>query len=280
MTTTAQLPVIPRTFTVLLIAFVAALMTQIIHELSHAVAMVVVGTGVDRVQLYAVLGRPVVDTNAQIIIAGCAAVVNIVLGLISVVAFYQVKTRYYLRLLLLYLSAYMLMAGFGYLFVDALFYNPDAPYLPDWQFVIQALGGGWDVRIPILIVGVVGLLGVFFWLPNAALRFVTDPTDKEIRQNEMRRLTLLPYIVVNIIFTVMGITHPFGAEGILFIILPYWFGYIALFWAFFIGGLWTDVKAQFADAERLSTPATPSWLMGLAGIWSVIALLMLMGLDF
>jgi hypothetical protein len=273
-------PAIPRVIYILLIALVAALMTQIIHEATHALAMITVGTGVDRMQLYAVLGNPVTDSNAQLIIAGGAAVLNIILGLIAVIFYYQTKDSYYARLFLMYLAAYMLMAGFGYLFVDSLFYNPQASFFPDWQFVIHALGGGWEVRIPIMIVGTVGLLGVFFWLPNAALRFVSDPTDKATRQREMLRLTLLPYLVVNLIFTLLGVTHPFGAQAIGLIIFPYWFGYVALFWAYFIGGMWTDVKARFADAPQLKTTALPLWMIGLAALWGVIGFVMLIGLDF
>jgi hypothetical protein len=266
---------------VLIVAFVAALMTQTIHELTHALAMVIVGTGVDRLQLYAVLGNPVEDITAQRIIAGGAAIINIILGLAAVFAFHQLRAGFYRRLFILYLAAYMLMAGFGYLFVDSLFYAPDAPFHPDWQYVIHSLGGGWEVRIPILIIGVVGLLGVFFWLPNAALRFVSDPTDKQTRMGEMLRLTMMPYIVVNLIFTVLGfLTHPLGAQGLVFVIFPYWFGYIALFWAYFIGGMWTDVKARFADAMQLTTRKLPLWLVGLTATWGIIGFLMLLGLDF
>jgi hypothetical protein len=272
--------VVPRTLYVFVVALVAAMMTQIIHEATHALAMVVVGTGVDRMQLYAVLGNPVTDTTAGLIIAGGAAIVNILIGLVAVLFYYQTKATFYARLLWMYLTAYMLMAGFGYLFVDALFYNPQATFFPDWQYVIHTLGGGWEVRIPILIVGIVGLLGVFFWLPPAALRFVSDPTDKATRQREMLRLTLLPYLLVNVIFTVLGVTHPLGAQAIGLIIFPYWFGYIALFWAYFIGGMWTDVKTRFADASLLKSATLPLWMIGLAAMWAVIGILMVIGLDF
>ncbi len=280
MKTDQTTPIFPRTVFILLIALTAALMTQVIHEATHALAMALVGSGVERMQLYAVLGNPVTDTNAGLIIAGSAALLNIIIGLECVLLYYLVRRAFFLRLLLMYLAAYMLMAGFGYLFVDSLFYAPDAPYHPDWQFVIHTLGGGWEVRIPIFVIGVVGLLGLFFWLPTAALRFVSDPTEKQTRQREMLRLTLLPYIVINLIFTLLGVTHPLGAQGIVFIIFPYWFGYIALFWAFFIGGLWTDVKAHYTDAARLTAPALPMWMMGLAAMWVIIGFVMLVGVDF
>ncbi|MFQ3647029.1 MAG: hypothetical protein SNJ54_09425 [Anaerolineae bacterium] len=95
------------------------------------------------------------------VISGSAAIVNIVLGLIAVAVFHGLAqaNRPYTRLLIMYLAAYNLMTGFGYFFVDALFYAPDAPFFPDWQYVIHILGGGWDVRLPLLIIGTVGLLG-------------------------------------------------------------------------------------------------------------------------
>lgn len=265
---------------VVLVALTAAAMTQIIHEATHALAMVLVGTGVDRMQLYAVLGNPVIDENASRLIAGSAAILNILIGLVAVLAFYTLRDRFFVRLFSLYAASYMLMAGFGYLFIDSLFYNPEADFFPDWQYVIHSFGGGWEVRLPLLIVGTVGLLGVFFWLPNAALRFVTDPTDKAVRQREMFRLTMLPYLLVNLTFTVLGFTHPLGAAAIGLIIFPYWFGYVALFWAFFIGGLWTDVKAPYADAVQPLRAALPLWMIGQAALWGVIGFILLLGLDF
>jgi MFS family permease len=231
-------------------------------------------------QLYAVLGNPVTDPTAQLIIAGGAAIANIVVGLLAVLLYTAFKRAYYARLFAMFLAAYMLMAGFGYLFIDSLFYNPTASFFTDWQYVIHALGGEWGVRIPVLIVGVVGLLAVFFWLPNAALRFVSDPTDKSTRQREMLRLTLIPYIVVNLTFTLLGVTHPLGAQAVGLVIFPYWFGYIALFWAYFIGGLWTDVKTPFADAPRLAARTLPAWMIGTAATAGAICVILVIGLDF
>lgn len=270
-----------KALVIVLLAFVAVLITQITHEMTHAVAMWLVGTGVEAIQLFAVQGNPVTDPNAQMIISGSAAIFNVVVGLLCVVLFYTVARRNTLaRLLTLYLAGYMLMTGFGYFMVDALFYAPDAPFFPDWQYVIHLLGGGWDVRLPLLLIGVVGLLGVFFWLPNAALRFVTTPTDKAVRVREMLLLTLVPYVVVNVVLTVLSISHPLGIQGVVLAVFQYWFGYIALFWAFFIGGQWTNVKADFKDATAIAHPVLPVWLMASAALWAVLAFIMVPGIWF
>jgi hypothetical protein len=274
---------VPRMFIIpVLLALVAALITQIAHEATHAIAMLVVGNGVQVMQLFAVAGVPVVDETAQMVISGSAAVLNIIVGMLAGLAFYLPAARAAarVRLLLLYLAAYMLMTGFGYFMIDALFYAPDAPFFPDWQQVIHILGGGWEVRAPLLIIGVVGLLGLFFWLPNAALRFVSDPTDKAARGREMLALTLVPYIAVNVIFTLLSLLHPLGVQGVVLAVFQYWFGYIALFWAYFIGGMWTEVKQPYGDASALPAPVLPVWLIGLAVMWAVIAFVMLPGIRF
>jgi uncharacterized membrane protein len=260
-----------------LVALTAALMSQIVHEMTHALAMWTVGNGVEVIQLFAVKGVPVVDEGAQLVVSGSAAIVNVVFGIVAVVVFHSglVRDKVWARLLTMYIAAYMLMTGFGYFFVDALFYAPDAPFFPDWQYVIHTLGGGWEVRLPLLVVGTVGSLGVFFWLPNSALRFVSAPTEKDVRQREMLLLALVPYLAVNGILTVLGFSHPLGVQGVVTVIFQYWFGYIALFWAYFIGGMWTDVKANFADASVIPAPTLPLWLMGLAAMWGAIAFLML-----
>lgn len=280
-TTAASASPARKALVTVLLAFVAVLITQITHEMTHAVAMWLVGTGVETIQLFAVQGRPVTDTNAQMIISGSAAILNIVIGLLCVVLFYTVTRRKTLaRLLTLYLAGYMLMTGFGYFMIDALFYAPDAPFFPDWQYVIHLLGGGWEVRLPLLVIGVVGLLGVFFWLPNAALRFVTMPTDKAVRVREMLLLTLVPYVVVNVALTALSISHPLGIQGVVLAVFQYWFGYIALFWAFFIGGQWTNVKADFKDATAIAHPVIPVWLMASAALWAVVAFVMVPGISF
>ncbi|MFZ4813660.1 MAG: hypothetical protein ACOYL5_03925 [Phototrophicaceae bacterium] len=257
-----------------LIALLAALVTQITHEGTHAVAMQTVASGVEVIQLFAVKGNPIIDRNDQLIVSGSAAIVNIIVGVAAVGLFYLpwVRQRALLRLFVMFLAAYMLQTGFGYFMIDALFYAPDADFFPDWQYVIHMLGGGWNVRLPLLIVGVLGLLGVFFWLPPAALRFVSDPTVRATRIQEMLALTMIPYIAVNALITALAFSHPLGGMGVVLAIFQYWFGYIALFWAFFIGGHWTEVKTPFADATLLPQARFPlAWAGGLAVLLAVTA---------
>jgi hypothetical protein len=92
----------------------------------------------------------------------------------------------------------------------------------------------------------------------------------------MLRLTLIPYVAVNIAFTLLSFSHPLGLEGVVLSVFQYWFGYIALFWAFFIGGLWTEVKTPYRDGSTL--PAGAGWLIGLGAVWAVLALVLLPGL--
>lgn len=92
-------------------------------------------------------------------------------------------------------------------------------------------------------------------------------------------MTLVPYVAVNVILTILGLSHPLGIQGVVTVIFQYWFGYIALFWAYFIGGLWTDVKQMPGDASAIPSPALPVWIIGTAAMWGVIAFMMLVGIP-
>lgn len=267
--------------TVVIAALFAAFVTQISHELTHAIAMLIAGTGVNTFQLFGVLGNPVVDTNAQLVISGSAAVVNVVIGILAGVIATSGVLRGVgaLRLFVVYLAAYQLMTGFGYFFIDALLYAPDAPFFPDWQRVIHELGGGWDIRLPLLLVGTGGLLIIFFWLPPMLLRFVSDPTDKATRGREMFTLAMLPYLIVNGVLMVLAFSHPLGVQGVVTVAMQYWMGYIPLFWAYFIGGMWTDVSSSYKDASQLST-RLPAWLITGATAIGLIAIATLPGIRF
>lgn len=154
-------------------ALLGALATQVLHEACHGVTAMLVGAEWQAFNLFATLqnwpGAP--RQTGDLLIEATPALLNILLGFLGVFLFSQTarQQRAMSALFWMYFAAYNLFMGFGYLFVAPLFYQPGSEQVGDWQKVIQLLGGSWAVRIPILLVGVGGVLWGFFWLARAAL---------------------------------------------------------------------------------------------------------------
>lgn len=258
-------------------AVLGALVAQVLHEACHGVAAVLVGGQWRAFNLFAVdWGPETLEDARKLAIEASPALLNILSGLLAVFLFGRVwvRQRPMAGLFLMYTAGYSMLMGFGYLFVDPLFYQPGGESLGDWKKVIDMLGGSWAVRLPLLLVGVGGVLWTFFWLAWAALRFASDATDKVERRQVALPLLLVPYLAINVLFTVLSLWHPLGAEGIFVVAFQYWFGYSGFFWAFFLAGYWLDVKAPLADTRPLPQRIGWPWV-AVAGCLLLAAIVVL-----
>ena len=250
------------------LALLAALVNQVLHEVTHGVAAVLVGARWRALNLFASdhSWPGAASESGEYVIAGAAASVNIVVGFVCVALFARpaLVTRPLARLFVLYLGAFSLFTGFGYLLFDPLFYAPGAD-LGDWRRIVSMLGGGWEVRIPLIALGAAGVLFGFFWLAYSALKF--DPRSNEPSHRSALALAVLmvPYLIVNTVFTVLSFGHPLGADGTVLTVLQYWLGNIGLFWGFFLAGYWLSVKAPPADPSPLPNEIDRR-LVGLAAL--------------
>ncbi|MBP1464159.1 hypothetical protein EYB53_000420 [Candidatus Chloroploca sp. M-50] len=260
-------------------ALLGALGAQILHEACHGVTAVLVGAEWQAFNLFAVLwdwpGTP--NETGTLLVEALPALLNILLGFLGVILFHQSarQQRSMAALFWMYVAGYNLFMGFGYLFVDPLFYQSGREQVGDWQKVVDSLGGSWAVRLPILLVGACGLLWGFFWLARAALRFATDASDKAERLRVALPLLLVPYLVFNVLFTVLAIWHPLGWQGVIIVALQYWFGYVGFFWGFFLAAYWLDVHAPLPNPVPLPDQPQPVWWLaaGLTFLFAVAVLL-------
>lgn len=252
------------------IALVALLLVQVLHEACHGIASLLVGARWTAWNLFAVDHRWVspINKTGEIIIAGNAALINVLFGIICVLLFSQPWTTRWptLRLFILYAGAYSLFTGFGYLLFDPLFYSPGSS-LGDWRQVISLLGAGWELRIPLILIGAAGYMWAFFWLANSTLQFGGALDKQQQRVKLALPLLIVPYVVVNIVFTILSFWHPLGLAGVIVTVLQYWFGYIAFFWAFFMVSYW--MKPPSALPNRTSLPTRINIP------WTIIAILLL-----
>lgn len=253
----------------LTVAFVAAFLQQVVHEATHGIVAMMVGKQWVFFNLFATGSRwlDAPSARADAVIAGSAALFNIVCGTVCVFLFarprwHQCPTG---RLFLLYFGGFSLLSGFGYLMFDSLFFNPASNSLGDWRRVVAFLGGGWAVRAPILLIGAAGSLATFFWLPYAALRFGDGSIDSPSRVRIALPLLLIPYIVISALFTTLAFWHPLGAMGTVVVGLKYWLGYIGFFWAFFIAAYWADFREPISGLSRLPQRVATPWLVAALG---------------
>ncbi len=266
-------------FNALTAALLGALGAQILHEACHGLTAVLVGAEWQAFNLFAVLwdwpGAP--DETGTVLVEALPALLNILLGFLGVFLFRQSarQQRAMAALFWMYFAGYNLFMGFGYLFVDPLFYQPGSEQLGDWQKVIQILGGSWAVRLPILLVGVVGILWGFFWLARSALRFAGDASNKAERLRVALPLLLVPYLAINILFTVLAIWHPLGGQGTFIVAFQHWFGYVGFLWGFFLTAYWLDVRKPLANPVALPEQPQLTWWVA-AGLIFLLAVAVLL----
>jgi hypothetical protein len=157
-------------------------------------------------------------------------------------------------LFLYYLTAYNLFAGFGYLFTDPLFYQPGGENLGDWKKIVDMLGGGWNVRLPISLIGAAGVLWGFFWVARNAHAFIPDDQPERFRYALL--LLLLPYLVNNAIFITLAVVGGLPPEVVPIVAIQYIFGYFGIGWGAFMAGLWIPAPAGL---ERSALPDSIPW---------------------
>lgn len=240
------------------IAFVAIFIKQVGHESAHGLLATLVGSKWTQLNLFFAAHTWPGEAHplGEAIVTGGAAIVNIIVAFIAAALFHNksIASRATLRLFLFYLTAYNLFAGFGYLFIDPLFYQPGGQNLGDWKKIVDMLGGSWGVRLPISLIGAAGVLWGFFWVARNAHAFL--PTEKPERFRSALVLLLVPYIIINILFTLFAVSGTLPSEIVPIIAIQYWFGYFGLGWGAFMAGLWVLPRASL---ERSALPGTIRW---------------------
>lgn len=247
------------------LALTAAMLQQIVHESTHGLMAMAVGMRWEMLNLFASAASwPAEPSPAgTALVAGSAALVDIMVGLGGFVLLrtQAMVKRPRWRLLLFYYVAISWLSGFGYLFVDSLFYNPDAANTGDWRKVIAFLGNTWSVRLPIFLVGSLGTLLSYFWLPAMALRFGTGRAERAERVSIALPLLLIPCLTVNVVLTCLSYWHPLGTTGMVLVALKTWMGNSPFIWSFFIAGYWASFRDGISGLSPLPVGHSWPWLL-------------------
>lgn len=245
-------------------SFVAIFFAQVLHETVHLASAVLVGAPVREFNLFAVNISLFNDTqNAwrDILIESSASIMNLIIGVISLILFHLVKTKSLLkRQFLLQLTALNFLMGFGYLLFDGLFYAPQVP--GDWKSVISILGGSIILRIVLIAIGAAGMLFTFFWLARNVLVFTYDRSDLMARKQAVKSILLIPYIALSLLYIFLSIWHPMGwQQGMLIVFLQFVFGFSGLLWGYFLAVYWLNPKKGQVLADRSIEKVSVSWLI-------------------
>ena len=250
------------------VALLAATLEQVVHEATHGVAALLVGKRWDALHFFACLSTwPAAPSPlGDGVVSGSAALVNIACALLSMALLARgaLARRPLARLLLFYFAAFSLFAGFGYLMVDPLFFNPAGENLGDWKKIVALLGGGWSARAPIAALGAAGTLWGFFWLPRAALGFRLEGLAAADQARFLACLLIAPYFIVNAVFGVFALWHPLGAAGVVVVLMKGVMGYSAFLWAIFI--------ARSSSMPRFPAPGAVALPAGISAPWTAISL--------
>jgi hypothetical protein len=253
-----------RLINILSISFAALFITQVGHEATHGIVANLVGAKWTQFNLFFVDHQwpGEVNLTGELIIKSSAAILNIIVGLLAAYLFNRnpSASNWTRRLFLFYLAAYNTFTGFGYLFTDPLFYQPGGENLGDWKQIVDMLGGGWNVRLPISLVGAAGTLWMFFWIGRNAHAFLTGE-----RMKSAIYLLLVPYLVWNITMVVFSLFLPYPELSVIVAIHGF-FGYFGIFWGTFMAGKWIDPHANLV---RTPLPDT------LEPVWAICALLLI-----
>lgn len=253
------------------------MINQIVHEGTHVLVALAVGR-VARVQLFAI------DTiaegfTAQLLVAGSAAIVNILAAAVAL-SLARRRTSPILRLGMVIFAGFSAATGFGYLMFDAIFASP-SNQVGDWKVVVQLLGGGAAVRIPLFLIGAAGWVGTMFLLARASWWFVstTPDADGAVRPDRAERIRtaaavlLAPYITTCVFLTVLVVpSHPLGAAGAVASLLHYWLGYSVFIWAFGLAGAWLTMNAAGAPVTALGSSDWRAVAIGAAAVAVALAL--------
>lgn len=227
---------------ILISLFVAIILSQLLHELTHAFFGVLVGAENVQVHFFAANALQSVDQGEVLkilLVQGSAVLLNILVGLIALFAFSQRATEKAWAKYTAFLTViFSFCLGFGYLLFDGLFYTPGAA--GDFKAILDLFDGNLLLRLVIIAIGATGWVWTLFFASQKAWVFVEDESNK-VKANI--RLLLIPYFISSFLVTLLAfVNHPLGAEGGVVVAMQYFFGNSVLFTGFFMSSYWLDYK--------------------------------------
>lgn len=252
-------------------SLLAIFFTIPVHELFHAITDLAYGDTVICFSAGAVLPGYTLDYSEMpvfhriMVAGGSASIINAIIGIILIFVVLRVNMRPMLRLFLIQLMGCHLTEGIGYFLIGGLF------GAGDWGWVFNALDNRPDVitplRIVLIVVGAVGIVGLFFLLNYMSYYFIEDKTNLKERVSVAFKLHLLMLIIGFTWGMVATAISPAKESGELNlgIGLLYNMMWIPFFWGFMFTGVMKTLPPK-ESRFLYKLPAKPNFLLLGVGI--------------
>jgi hypothetical protein len=193
--------------TTMSIAAIAFCLTAAIHEGVHALSCIGVGANLQEFSAMHVA----CETNAiwqRKIVAGSAAIINIVIGFICLLILQRSQGR--ASETQFFLWVFMLMnwlLGAGYWMFSGI------ANVGDWATVIDGLEPHWLWRIVMAAVGS-GVYLFFVWFSLRELGKIIGGTDAQEQITRATKLGMYAYIVIFLVTLATALFNPYGITGL------------------------------------------------------------------
>ena len=246
-------------------AMLAVFITVPGHELLHLLTHVIYGSKLVCYSAGAV-DAVVADMESlspfhRIMVAGgSASIINVIIGIVLAVILVKAKLKPMARLLMTQLMGAQAVQGVGYFMIGGLFGAGDwgnvYRALADWPGLVSAL------RIGLSVLGVAGILGLFFFLNYLSYYFIEDKDSKAERMHVAVGLHLLPLIVGFSLGMICSFMSPMAGTGALSIgeSVLFSFMWIPFFWGFMFTGVMKTLPPK-TSRFLYRLPEKPDWVL-------------------
>ncbi len=159
---------------------IAIILSQFLHELTHAFFGLIVGSKGLQVHFFAANALQQIPSDQIfkiILVEGSAALVNILVGLFAFLIFTKTKTTsIWLKYTAFLTTIFSFCLGFGYLMFDGIFYTPGGP--GDFKAILNLFNGNIFLRIFLILIGSLGWFWTLFFTAKGAWQFILEENQK------------------------------------------------------------------------------------------------------
>ncbi len=191
---------------------------------------------------------------------GSASIINVIIGIVLAIILVRARLKPLIRLFLTQLMGAQVVQGIGYFMIGGLFGAGDwgnvYRALTEYPSLVSAL------RISLSVLGVTGILGLFFFLNYLSYYFIKDKDNKAERMHVAVGLHLLPFIVGLSLGLICSYLSPMANTGALNIweSILFNFMWIPFFWGFMFTGVMKTLPPKTSHfLYRL--PEKPNWVL-------------------
>lgn len=262
-------------------ALLAVFFTVPVHEFVHFITFYIYGDKCEYFAATSVNNLGLIDYSSLspfhriLATGGSASLVNLIIGIILLIILLKVSMGPTLRMFFIQLMGTHLAVSFGYFMADGIFGAGDwgnvFSYFPNDPGFVSAM------RIVLSIVGVAGIVCLFFILNYMSYYYIEDPTDNKQRTAVAAKLHLTMLIVGLIThFAAWAFNPQVVASGMSSAVFLSALTWIPFLWAFLFTG---PMKVLPPKKSRFlyKLPEKPNWILFASGVILILVDIFIFG---